>query len=280
MVSNVNVIALPGIRDSFVTDYALQKVKDYGMALYLMDIPYYDSNTTRIFDGETNKYIDVKKTADQFESRTIDNNYGAAYFPNIIIDDDFNSRKITVPASNGAIAAIGFNDRMSFPWFAPAGFNRAALDFVSLTQTRINQSERDRLAEVHINPIVKLPGESHVILSQFTLQQQKSALSSINIRRMVIEVKRAIADVGNKLIFEQITPKLRERFVNSVKGLLGNIQLKQGIDRFEVICDDTNNSQVDAQEHRINGQIVIVGTLSIEFIYLDFIVDANGVSFV
>jgi hypothetical protein len=280
MASNVNVIATPGIRDPFVTDYASEKTRDYQMAMYLMDIPYYDYNSNRIYDGEVGKYIDVNKTADQFEARAIDNNHAAAYFPNVVINDNVNGRRVTVPATIGALAAIGFNDRLSYPWFAPAGFNRAALDFVSLTQTRINQPERDRLYEVRLNPIIKFPGESYVIFSQKTLQQAKSALDSINVKRMILEVKRLVVDVGNKLIFEQITPQLRERFVNSVTPLLANVQSKQGIEMFKVVCDGSNNTETDTDSNRINAQIRLVPTRAVEFIAIDFIITNSGVQFV
>jgi hypothetical protein len=280
MTSNVNVITVPGIRDPFVTDYTATKTRDYQMGMYLMDVPYYDYNSSRIFDGDVGRYIDVNKTADQFESRAVDNNHVAAYFPNVVINDNVNGRRVTVPASVAALAAIGFNDRLSYPWFAPAGFNRAALDFVSLTQTRINQPERDRLYDVRINPIIKFPGESFVIFSQKTLQQAKTSLDSINVKRMILEVKRLVVEVGNKLIFEQLTTQLRDRFVNSVTPLLANVQSKQGIEMFKVVCDDSNNTAQDVDANRINAQIRIVPTRAVEFIAIDFVITNSGVQFV
>lgn len=280
MVSNVNLVAVPGIRDSFVTDYAATKTRDYQMAMYLMDVPYYDSSAVRIFDGDTDRYTDVQQTATQFESRAIDNNAVASYFPNIVMQDDTNGRKVTVPASVGALAAIGFNDRISYPWYAPAGFNRGSLDFVTLTQARINQADRERLYDVRLNPIIKFPGEGYVIFSQKTLQLAKSSLDSINVKRMILEVKRIVVDAGNRIMFEQITPSTYQAFANNVTPLLANVQIKQGIEMFRVLCDRSNNTDADIDANRVNGQIKVVPTRAVEAIFIDFIVTSSGVQFI
>jgi phage tail sheath protein FI len=222
----------------------------------------------------------VSVTADNFESRVIDNNYVVAYFPNIVMDDATNNRKVVVPASVGALGALGYNDRVAFPWFAPAGFNRAALNFVNLTQVRINQPERDRLTEVKINPIVKFPREGYVIMSQNTLQQAKSALSSINVKRMILEVKRVIVEIGNRTIFDQISTQTRTELVKQFTAVLGGVQSKAGIEMFSIICDDTNNTKEDIESNRMNVQIRLVPTRSIEYIAIDFIVTNSGVQFV
>jgi len=279
-ISQHNLLVIPGIRDSFVTDDAGTKTKEHTLSMYIMDIAYYDFNGNRVFDGDIGRYIDVLTTADNFESRVVDNNYVAAYFPNIVIDDTANNRKVVVPASVGSLAALGYNDRVAFPWFAPAGFNRAALDFVTLTQVRINQPERDRLTEVKINPIVKFPREGHVIMAQNTLQQAKSALSSINVKRMVLDVKKTIVDIANRFIFDQISTQTRTELVKRFTAVLGGVQTKAGIEMFKVVCDDTNNTQADIDANRMNVQIRMIPTRSVEIIAIDFIVTQSGVQFV
>lgn len=278
LISQHNLLTIPGIREPFVTDYAGELTKDHALSMYIMDIPSYDFNGTRVFDGDIGKFIDIENTANNFEARVVDNNYVATYFPNIVIDD-INNRKVIVPASVGAIAALGYNDRVAFPWFAPAGFNRAALNFVNMTQVHIRQPEKDRLNEVKINPIVKFPREGHVIMSQNTLQQAKSALSSINVKRMVLEVKRVVVDIGNRVIFDQVTSQTRSDLVKQFTAVLGGVQNKAGLEMFKIICDDTNNTQADADANRMNVQIRMVPTMSVEFIAIDFIITNSGVQF-
>lgn len=280
LVSKSNVIVIPGQREPLISDYAVEKTRQNGLLFYIMDIPTYNSNGIRIFDGDIGQYIDINKTATNFDSRTIDSDYAAVYFPNFIMDDTINNRRITVPASIAGAAAFAFNDKVAYPWFIPAGFNRNALSFVKLPATRINEADKNKLSDVRINPIVKFPGQNYVLFSQKTLKQGTSALESINVKRMILEVKRLISELGNKIIFEQNTPSLRAQFIKDASTVLSTIQLQKGIELFKVICDNTNNTQQDIEANKINAQIRILPTRGVEYIMMDFVITNTGASFI
>ena len=279
MSSRINILAIPGIRDSFVTDNAQDLTREYGQAIYLMDIPSYDKNNARRYDDTTDR-VSVNRTIEQFEGRQIDNNFTATYFPDVMLeDDDNNNRIVNVPASVVALGALGYNDSIAYPWFAPAGFNRGALENVRNTDMRLTAGDRDDLYEARINPIANFPNGGFVIFGQKTLQQDKTALDRVNVRRMLLEVKRLIVDVANKLVFEQNTPATRARFVAQVTPLLSVVQSQQGIDQFKVVMDSSNNTDIDIENNVLNGRIVLVPTRAVEFIAVDFIVTNSGVSF-
>jgi len=256
-----------------------------------MDIPSWavdgSGNSVRLYrDAEDTAGLrpDAAETAEQFDSRAIDNNYAATYFPDVTITDGSTGRAIEVPASVAALGALGFNDRVSFPWFAPAGFNRGSLSFVRNTATRLLQEDRDTLYDARINPIANFPVESssrqqYVIFGQKTMQQAQSALDRVNVRRLLLEVKRLVSNVARNLLFEQNDATTRSRFVNQVNPLLATIAAQQGIEQFNVICDGSNNTQLDTEQNRMNGRIVLVPTRAIEFVAIDFIITNSGVSF-
>ena len=279
MVVNTNLLAIPGIKEPFVTDYTMQKTRDYGLAMYVMDIPSYSDSVTRLYDDSTDR-PDVNQTANQFDSRTVDNNYAATYWPNVFIDDATNKRRVKVPSSVAAMGALAFNDKIAYPWFAPAGFNRAALDFVTNVEVRLNISDRDRLYDSRINPVATYPRLGYVIYGQKTLQINKSALDRVNVRRLLLEIKRIVIKIANNLVFEQNTPEVRNRFTADASLQLGLIKAQSGIETFQVIMNETNNTQEDADLNRLNGRIVVVPTRAIEFILIDFIVTNSGVQFV
>jgi hypothetical protein len=278
MASNMNILAIPGMRDTFITDHALGKVKDYGMAIYLMDTLNYDADSNRLFDNSTKK-VDVRETAEQFEGRAINNNYTATYFPDVYLHDSVANRPVKMPASIAAIGALAYNDKVAYPWFAPAGFNRGALSEVSNTTCRLNSADRDTLYDARINPIAVFPTGGFVIFGQKTLQMAKSALDRVNVRRMLLEVKRLVVGVANRLLFEQNNGTTRARFVSQVTPLLALVQAQAGVEKFTVICDDTNNGVEDLETNKMNGRIVVVPTRAVEFIAIDFIVTNSGVSF-
>lgn len=278
MTVNINVLAIPGIKESFITDYAATKVKDYGMAFYVMDIPSYDDSATRLYGLTTDK-ADPDQTANIFDGRAYDNNYVGTYWPNVYIEDLTNKRRVNVPASVAALGAISFNDKISYPWYAPAGFNRASLDFVSNVEVRLNVSDRDRLNDSRINPIATFPKLGYVIFSQKNLQLNRSALDRVNVRRMVIEVKRTIKDVAKGIVFEQNSAELRNRFTADANAKLALIQLQSGIDGFKVVMNETNNTQEDINLNKVNGKVIVIPTKFIETIVIDFVIVNNNFVF-
>jgi hypothetical protein len=277
LVVNTNILAIPGIRESYITDYAMQKVRDYGLAYYVMDIASYDDATARLYDDSATR-PNIDQTAGQLDGRAIDNNYTGIYYPDVVIDDLTNHRKIKVPASVAALGALAFNDRVAYPWFAPAGFNRAALDFVSNVGVRLNVLDRDRLYDSRINPIATFPRLGFVIYGQKTLQVAKSALDRVNVRRLLLEVKRIIMGIAQNMVFENNTVELRNKFVADAVQQLGMIQALAGVEEFKVIMNETNNTQSDIDLNRLNGKIIVVPTRVIEYIAIDFIVTNSGVT--
>jgi len=246
--------------------------------MYVMDMPKYDSNGVRLYDDSSTR-PDPGKTSELFETRAVDNSYGAVFFPDVNIQDPANNRVVKVPSSVAALGVLGFNDKVAFPWFAPAGFNRGALGFVSNVETRLSQGDKDTLYDARINPIATFPAGGFVVFGQKTLQQAKSALDRINVRRLLLEVKRTVGGIAQQLLFEPNNAQTRARLVAGVTPQLALIQAQQGIESFKVICDDTNNTSADAEANKLNGRIVIVPTRTIEFVSIDFIVTNSGVQF-
>ena len=188
-------------------------------------------------------------------------------------------RSIKVPSSIVALGALAKTDSISQPWFAPAGFSRGALETITSTVVRLNAADRDTLYEARINPIANFPNKQFVIFGQKTSQLARTALDRVNVRRLVLEVKRQIGLIAQRLLFEQNNKATRDRFIASASSRLATIQLGQGIEDFRVVMDSTNNSSEDVDNNRLNGKIIIVPTRAIEFIAIDFVITNAGVEF-
>jgi phage tail sheath protein FI len=282
MTVNTNLLAIPGIRDTLVTDVAADGAKANSMIMSIMDIPFYDEDSTRLY-ADSKAKPDVRETAEAFASRAVDNNYTATYFPDVVIDDKMSNRRVPVPSSVAAVAAIGFNDKVGYPWFAPAGFNRGALDIVTNTSVRLTAGDRDELYDARINPIASFPTSgartTFVIFGQKTLQLARSALDRVNVRRMLLEVKRQVVQVANRILFEPNNAATRAKFVGQITPLLALVQSQAGIESFQIVCDDSNNTAEDVEANKLNGRIILVPTRAVEFISIDFIITNSGVSF-
>ena len=290
LVIDHNVLVVPGIRDSLITDFAARRVRDYGKAIYLMDIPHFDVDTKRIFvssRGVASGVSDVEETSIEFNTREVDSSYVAAYYPDVMLRDSgddenaklTNQRRVRVPSSVVALGALARTDRLTQPWFAPAGFSRGALDRVVSLDVRLNAADRDTLYEANINPIANFPNNQFVIFGQKTTQIARTALDRVNVRRLMINIKRRIQKIAQGLLFEQNDAATRNRFIAQASAVLADVRVKQGIEDFRVIMDDTNNTAEDVDNNRLNGRIVVVPTRAVEFIAMDFIITNSGVEF-
>ena len=281
-----HILTIPGIREPLITDHASAVTADYQMAMYIMDIPNYDDAGNRLYIEDTT-VPSVVQTINKFDARNLDNSYTATYFPDVIIDDQINgNRRTEVPASVAAVTAYSYSDssRGGSVWFAPAGFDRGSLSPVKNTTVRLTTLDRDDLYESKINPIANFPVVNpgfveYKIWGQKTLQLKQSSLDRVNVRRMILEVKRQVLQISRRLLFQRNNPQIRTRFISALSPKLSFIQLNQGIESFRIIMDDSNNTQRDQKNYRLNGRIIIVPTRTIEFVSVDFIIDPDGVTF-
>ena len=174
---------------------------------------------------------------------------------------------------------LAFNDRVSAPWYAPAGLNRGGLTAVSDTYKRLSQSDRDNLYTARVNPIANFLNDGIVVWGQKTLQARPSALDRVNVRRLLIEVKKYIASSTRYLVFEQNTAATRNRFLSIVNPYMEQVRAKQGLYAFRVVMDQTNNTADLIDQNILYGQIFLQPTRTAEFIILDFNIQPTGASF-
>ena len=205
--------------------------------------------------------------------------YGAAYWPWCQVFSSAMGKLVWVPASVVMGGVFAFTDKVSAPWFAPAGTIRGGIPNVVKVERKLSLADRNILYADNINPIANFPGEGVVVYGQKTLQQKATALDRINVRRLLIELKRFIGNVGRTLIFEQNTAATRNKFINKVNPYLDSIAQKQGLYSYDVVMDETLNTADVIDRNQLIGQIYIQPTKTIEFVILDFVITPTGVDF-
>ena len=263
---DMNMLVLPGVIKRIhasVTDAATTMVEDRGDTFYVMDL------TT----------VNDKVTTAVNEAASLDSNYAAVYYPWVKVLDTSINKPVFVPPSVIVPGAIAASDNIAAEWFAPAGLNRGVLGAVLEAKIRLNQAERDQLYEGKINPIATFPQTGVCIWGQKTLQTRPTALDRINVRRLLIAVKKYIASSSRYLVFEQNTIQTRNRFLNIVNPYLESVQQRQGLFAFRVVMDETNNTPAEIDRNRLIGAIYLQPTKTAEFIVLDFNVLPTGATF-
>ena len=278
--ADIILLTIPGIRNSAVTDYAISAIENRFDSLYLMDIEERDSYNVVLTGSYDGSQVSISNTINSFSNRGLNTSFAAAYFPDINIPFDGSTTR--VPPSVGVLGAFAFNDRVSYPWFAPAGANRGVITTVGTAATQIKQGTlADSIYVAHINPILDITSNSDrklVIYGQRTLLAKASSLDRVNVRRLLIYLRRQIRSVANQIIFEPNTAATLERFNGLVNPILASIRAKGGLDRYKVVIDSTTTTQADIENNTIRGKIFIQPTRSIEFIALSFELTNAGVT--
>jgi phage tail sheath protein FI len=263
---DINMIVTPGVirrLHPVVTTDVLDMVEERNDCFYIMD---------------TNSYSDtISQATTQAES--VDSNMAATYYPWVKTIDINTNKLIAVPPSVLLPGVFAANDRVAAEWFAPAGLNRGGLLGAVSVQNRLTQSEKDTLYESKVNPIVQFPGQGIVVFGQKTLQDKPSALDRINVRRLLLTVRKYIASTSRYLVFEQNTATTRNRFLNIVNPYLESIQQRQGLYAFRVVMDDTNNTPDVIDRNIMKGSIYLQPTKTAEFIQIDFNILPTGAAF-
>jgi hypothetical protein len=273
--ADIQLLAIPGIRHEAVTDFAIQEVEDRFDALYLMDVEQRDT-TNSVITGSANSEVSVTYTAAGFTSRNLDSSFGAAYFPDVVMSDPTTRTNLVVPPTVAVLGAFALNDAVGFPWFAPAGFTRGALPTSLEASVKLNRANLDTLQDADINPIVAFPGQAPVVFGQKTLQQAQTALDRINVRRLLIDVRRKVKAVANSFIFEPNRAETLAVFQSQVQPILQAVQAQRGVERFRVIIDTSTTTQADVENNTVRGKIFLQPTRSLEFVSLDFAVTNSG----
>ena len=213
------------------------------------------------------------------EAAAVDSNYVGTYYPWVKTVDTNTNKLISVPPSVLLPAVYAANDAIAAEWFAPAGLNRGGIVGAVSVLNRLTHSERDTLYENKVNPIAAFPGQGIVAFGQKTLQDKASALDRINVRRLLINVKKFVASTSRFLVFEQNTATTRGRFINTVQPYLEAIQQRQGLYAFKVVMDETNNTPDVVDRNILAGQIFLQPAKTAEFIVIDFNILPTGASF-
>jgi len=213
------------------------------------------------------------------QAQSIDSSYGATYWPWVQLISRETGKLVFAPATTIVPAAYEYSDKVSAEWFAPAGLTRGGLSTVIQPERRLTVSQRDSLYSGKVNPIAIFPGQGTVIYGQKTLQAKPSALDRVNVRRLLITLKRYIGNIAEGLVFEQNSQTTRNNFLNRVNPYLQLIQQRQGLYAYRVVMDDTNNTPDVIDRNQLVGSIYLQPTKTAEYILLDFNILPTGTTF-
>ena len=286
-VVECNMMSVPGLTESTLTSRLMDVCEARGDALAVIDLPGgYKPITEDANASDSDRIGSVDDTVNLLNDRNINNSYGCAYYPWVQVTDTVTTGgSLWAPPSVVVLGTLASSQAASELWFAPAGFTRGGLTEgsaglpVTNVRARLNSKERDSLYNTNINPIAQFPAEGIVIFGQKTLQVSQSALDRINVRRLMIYVKREISRIAATMLFEQNVQATWNRFLGKVNPFLGSIKTRLGLTDYLVILDETTTTPDLVDRNILYAKIFLKPARAIEFIALDFVITRTGAGF-
>ena len=262
-----NIISAPGLIYDFGThktqlDSIISLAETRGDCIAVLDLEQYGATVSNLTTV----------------AATVNTSYAAAYWP-WLQTQSATGKNVWIPASTVIPGVYAFTDSAAAPWFAPAGLTRGGIGDVIQAERKLTRTQRDTLYNANVNPIATFPGAGISVFGQKTLQKKKSALDRVNVRRLLINLKKFVNDVSRTLVFEQNTNVTRNNFLSQVNPFLESVVQRQGLFAFRVVMDDTNNTADTIDRNQLIGQIFIQPAKTVEFIVLDFTIEPTGATF-
>jgi phage tail sheath protein FI len=270
---DINLLATPGFSTGAVIGTALQMCESRGDVLYIVDPPF-GLRPQQVVDWHNGMLLSDLKAA-------VNSSYGALYWGWLRVFDQFSADEIWIPPSGHVTAVFSRTAREAEQWFAPAGLRRGRLLTALDVEYSPTQGERDLLygSGNAVNPIVKFPQDGITIWGQRTLQRTQSALDRVNVRMLLIFIKKNLIQLLRNFIFEPNDRILWRQVSATIEPFLADIQARRGLTAFRVIVDETNNTPERIDRNELWVSVFLKPTRTVEFIVLNLVVLRTGASF-
>ena len=280
-----NLLTAPGVTNESLTQHMVNVCEDRGDALAIIDLKGGFVPETESTDSEVNRRGSVSDATTNMRNRGINSSYGCTYYPWVRVLDGLANQSLWAPPSVVAMGTFASSERKSELWFAPAGFNRGGLTEGSAglpvigVRERLTSADRDKLYLQNINPIASFPSEGIVIFGQKTLQLDRSALDRINVRRLMIFLKKEVSRLSTRVLFDQNVQSTWNRFKSMVEPFLASVKSRFGIVEYRLILDETTTTPDLIDQNVMYAKILLKPARAIEFIAIDFVIANTGASF-
>ena len=280
-----NAITVPGLTNESLTKYVIDVCEERADAIAIVDLkggfqPRHESSNS-ISDRKGN----IDTVISNMKDRNLNSSYGCCYYPWITIRDNIGSTILKAPPSVAALGVFGNTEKVSDVWFAPAGYRRGNLSLnaagipVVGVETKLTKENRDDLYDININPIASFATEGIVVFGQKTLQATPSALDRINVRRLLIYLKKGISRISSTTLFQPNVQATWNGFKANAENFLSDVKIRFGVDDYRVVLDETTTTPDLIDRNIMYAKIFIKPTRAIEYIAIDFIITRSGASF-
>lgn len=260
-ILNISMAVVPGITDQRVQNALITLAESTQNFIAAVSPPMGLDSAQEATDWMNGK--------DGVRTSPINSSWAAVFWPWVQVFDVFSAKDRWYDPAVFAIRQMAFTDNVAETWFAPAGFRRGRLTKPTAVETPLNQGDRDALYVTNINPIVNFAPEGITIFGQKTAQRAATSLDRINVRRLMIYLRKVLLQTGRIDLFEPNDAFTWDSVKDKAESLLSDIQSRRGITDFRVICDETVNTPVRVDRNELWCKILLKPTKTAEWIIFE-----------
>ena len=258
---NISLAVIPGITDDSVQNELITLAESSKNFLALISPPYGYTSVQDAFNWMNGK--SGSRTA------AVNSSYAACYWPWVQVFNPFaGSEEWYDPAIFAARQCV-FTDAVNDPWFAPAGYRRGRLTKPSDTELILNQGDRDALYENSINPVIKDTSTGIAIFGQKTSQRLPTALDRVNVRRLMIYIRKILLQLGKPFQFEPNDSLTWELVEETMKPFISDLLARRAIIGGAARCDNTTNTAARADRNEMWCSVTITPTKAAESVVFE-----------
>jgi len=259
---NISIGLIPGITDDSVQNAFISLAETSKNFMAIVSPPYALNEVQEAIQWMNGQDPSSRVAA-------LNSSYAAVYWPWVQVFNPFAGKEEWYDPSIFAARQCVFTDSVNDPWFAPAGFRRGRLTKPTNTEVRVNQGDRDALYVNNINPIANEPQTGIVVFGQKTAQRLPTALDRVNVRRLMIYVRKVLLQLGKPFQFEPNDSFTWEQVTDAVKPFLTDLISRRAITEGAVKCDSSTNTPLRVDRNELWCSVTIKPTKAAETVVFE-----------
>lgn len=257
---NISIALVPGITNQQVQNALITLAEESKNFLAVVAPPYGLDNVQEAVD-----WMNGRGT----RTAALNSSWAAAYWPWVQVFNYFAAADEWYDPSIFAARQMVFTDSVSEPWFAPAGVRRGRLTKPTNTESDLGQGDKDALYSNNINPITKEVGVGITVFGQKTAQRAPTALDRVNVRRLMIYIRKILLQLGKPFQFEPNDALTWEAIEDVINPFLSDLLARRAIVQGAVKCDSTTNTPLRVDRNELWCSITIKPTKAAETVVFE-----------
>ena len=270
---NISIAAIPGYSEQTVQN-ALVSLAESTQNFVAVVSPPVGLNSVQ-------QAVDWMNGFGNGRTAAINSSWATSYWPWVQMYDAYSRASVWIDPAIYAVKAMCRTAAETEVWFAPAGLRRGGLTKPTDVEVTLTVGDRNFMYSNGnaLNPIAKFAQDGIVIWGQRTAQRTPSSLDRLNVRFLMVYLRKVFLQSNRSYVFEPNDPLLWGQVKTGLEQVLRDVQRRRGITDFEVVVDETVNTPLRIDRNELWAKVLIKPTKPAEIITVELNLTSQDADF-